>query len=304
MTHIVRMAQLPTLIEQFPPPPLDEVIARIASFNTDDRLARRETIHRLVETHAVLAYRWGGGWRFRRARRITGQQPPADVGGLIWREGLPVPIGRANAAGFQVLYLADRCDTALSEVRARDDQVIVTEFQIRPGKSILVAPIGELSQIHRTGRGILTSKAAKEITGMLNACDLDGGRSMLIVDAFLLDCLSNRDDDYERSSAVAMAVFDKLPAVAAVAFPSRRQPGAVNFAVRADTLWDSWGITGVQEARATHLAMGYYRLRQASHVSGITNAGALVWSEDLPEDVESVMLLDPPWHPPPADGQA
>ncbi len=120
---------------------------------------------------------------------------------------------------------------------------------------------------------------------------------MLIVDAFLLHCISDADDDYERSSAVAMAIFEKLTGVDAIVFPSRRQVGAVNFAVRADRLWTSWGITSVQEAKATHLAMGYYRLTEARHVIGIENSGALIWSSDPPDNTESVVLLDPPWHP-------
>lgn len=43
---------------------------------------------------------------------------------------------------------------------------------------------------------------------------------MLIVDAFLLSCLINTEDDYALSSSVALAVFEKLPGLAAVVFPS------------------------------------------------------------------------------------
>lgn len=196
-----------------------------------------------------------------------------------------------------MLYLADRRDTELSEVRASDDQVVVTDFRIRRGRSVQVAPVGEMAQVQRSGRGILTSEAAPAITGMLNACDPDEARTILIVDAFLLRCIAETDRDYARSSTVAMAILDKLPDVDAIVFPSRRQHGAVNFAVRADRLWDSWGITAVQDARARHLAMGHYRLTQARHVVGISTSGELVWSDDPPDDVESIMLLDPPWHP-------
>lgn len=291
------VATPPTITERFPPLALDEVLARIADFQAAAPDARRETIGRFVDAHPVLSYRWGGGWRYRRARVVTDQAAPDHVGGLIWREDVPARIGRANAAGFRVLYLADRRDTALSEVRVRDERVVVTEFGIRPGRSVQVAPIGEIARVQRTGRGILSSEAAPAITSMLNACDLRDARTMLIVDAFLLRCIAETDNDYELSSAVAMAVFDKLPDVDAIAFPSRRQDAAVSFAVRADRLWTAWGITSVQEAQATHLAMGYYRLTGVRHVTGITVSGGLVWSGDPPEDVEATVILDPPWHP-------
>lgn len=294
--HLVAMPP-PSIVERFPPLQIDEVVARVQAFDRSGSAERTETIRRLVEAHAVLSYRWGGDWRYRRARRITGEPRPTHVSGLIWRQDASAPIGRANAAGFQVLYLADRRDTALSEIRCGDDQVVVTEFRIRAGRSALVAPVGEMAQVQRTGRGILTSEAAGAITGMLNACDTDQARAMLITDAFLLKCIANTDDDYALSSSVAMAIFGKLPAVDAIVFPSRRQPGAVNFAVRADRLWNDWGITAVQEARARHLAMGYHRLTQARHVTGIRNAGELVWSPDPPEDVEATVVLDPPWYP-------
>lgn len=293
------MPEPPSITERFPPPPLEEVVSLIEDFGRANEATRRATIRRLVGSHAVLSYRWGGPWRYRRARRITDQPRPDRVSDLIWRDDVPALLGRANAAGYRVLYLADRRDTALSEVRADDDQVVVTEFQVRPGRSVLVTPIGELSQIQRTGRGILTSEAAAALTGMLNVCDRDVGRAMLIVDAFLLECLSNREDAYALSSAVAMATFEKLPEVDAIAYPSRRQQGAVNFAVRADRLWRDWGITAVQEAHARHLAMGYFRLTRSTHVTGITRAGELVWSRDASLDEEATVLLDPPWHPGP-----
>ena len=263
----------------------------------DHGSARKATIERLVSSHAVLSYRWGGDWRYRRARRITGQPRPDHVGGLIWREDAPAPIGRANAPGFRVLYLADRRDTALSEIRADDDRVVVTEFRIRRGRSVQVAPIGEMAQIQRTGRGILAAAAGDAITEVMNGCDPHHVRTMLIVDAFLLKCIAETDVDYELSSAVAMAILGKLPAVDAISYPSRRQHGAVNFAVRGDRLWRDWGIMAVQEAHARHLAMGYYRLTGRRHVTGIMRSGRLVWSDDPPDDVEAMVALDPPWHP-------
>lgn len=291
------MSAPPTLTERHPPLDLDEVVSRIHAFDDAGPQARAETIDRFVAAHPVLSYRWGGGWRYRRARRFAAGDRPTSVGGLIWREDVPAAPGRANAAGFTVLYLADRRDTALSEVRVDDGLVVLTEFTIRPDRSILVAPIGELSQVQRTGRGLLSAEAGPILNDLINACDIRSCRSMIIVDAFLLEGLTNQGDDYGLSSAVAMAIYAKLPGLDAIAFPSRRQTGAINFAVRPEGIWRDWGIVSVREARVRHLAMGHYELTCVRHVRGIATSGDLAWEEGLDTDGEAIQLLDPPWYP-------
>lgn len=66
-------------------------------------------------------------------------------------------------------------------------------------------------------------------------------RSLLIADAFLFKCLVEGDDQYLISSFVARSIFEKNRQISTVAYPSVRQYGAINFAVK---LIDS-GILGV-----------------------------------------------------------
>jgi hypothetical protein len=205
-------------------------------------------------------------------------------------------LGRANPAGFQVLYLADRRDTAFSEKGIKNDDVILAEFAILPDQAIHIAPIGERAMIQRTGRGSLCGDASPEIMRIINACDGDAAKSLLITDAFLFRCLTNTANNYELSSTVAMGMFNKLPFLSAVAYPSRRQMGALNFAVRIEDFWSHWGISAVRRGRAVHLAEGYYKFTNVRHVSGITVSGELRW--DMANDVEdSVALLQPLWIP-------
>ena len=285
----------PTITQQFPPLPLDEVVARIKHFDDVDLDERLDTIRAFVRVHPIMCYDWGGDWRYPRARKVEYGQMLANVSELIWRSDVPARLGRANPAGFPVLYLADRLDTALSEIRLDEGDVVLTEFRIRDGHSARVAPIGEMATIQRTGRGYLAGADAAIFTDLINACKPDAARSMLIVDAFLLACLANTEDDYAVSSAVALAMFEKLPSLAAVVFPSRRQTSALNFAVRPEAFWRDWGIVSVRSAHARHLAMGYYGLSNILHVSGITHSGSLVWDDDV-EEQEQIKLLDPPWY--------
>jgi hypothetical protein len=294
------MATPPSITERYPPLPLGETVDLIRRFGEADPDERDATIRRFVEVHPVLCYDWGGGWRYRRARALQPGEEPRNVSELIWRADMPAKLGRANPAGFRVLYLADRRDTALSEVRVSESHVAITEFTVRPGRSLRVAPVGELTQVQRTGRGFLAGNASSTINGMINACEPEEGRSMLIADAFLLDCLTNRQDDYALSSMVALAIFEKLREVAAVAYPSRRQLGAMNFAVRVDRVWDDWGIISVRRAHARHLAMGHYALSDVRHVTGIYANGDLLWDETSDDDPDSAVQLDPAWWPEPA----
>lgn len=297
------MSTPPSITERYPPLPLGETVDLIRSFGALESDAQDVVIRRFIEVHPILCYDWGGGWRYRRARALNPDERPRNVSELIWRADVPAKLGRANPAGFRVLYLADRRDTALSEVRVTDEHVAITEFTVRPGRSLRVAPVGELTQVQRTGRGFLAGDASSAINDLINACEPEQGRSMLITDAFLLECLTNREDDYALSSKVALAIFEKLPDVSAVAYPSRRQLGAMNFAVRVDRVWDSWGIVSVRRARASHLAMGHYALSDVRHVTGIFDDGELQWDETPDDEPDSAVQLDPPWWPGPANQQ-
>lgn len=290
----------PTITEAFPPLSLDEVVELVRGFTGLELADRKAVIKRLVAVHPTISLEWGLDWRYKRARRLSGPALPETVDELIWRKDVEASLGRANPEGFQVLYLADRMETALQEARVIDDAAVISDFRIQEGHSVRVAPIGELAQIHRTGRGYLSGDTSKVVQDMLNACDIDEARSLLITDAFLLDCFVGHDD-YELSSHVAMSIFDKNPNVSVVAYPSRRQIGAVNFAVRVETFWQDWGLVMVRHGQARHLAHGFFKLNDVKRVDGIYNSGQLRWA-DAPEGERIGYLLDPLYVPLPDPG--
>lgn len=240
---------------------------------------KKAFVGELVELHPLLNFHWTNGWRYRRARKLGADEFPSSVDEVIWRKDAPASLGRANPAGFQVLYLADRQDTALREARVEQNSVAIAEFEIRSDRTIRVCPIGELLQVQRTGRGFLAGDASPKITGLLNACSFDEARSLLITDAFLFECVCGQDD-YELSSHVVKLIFDKLPGVTAIGYSSRRQLGAINFAVRAETFWQDWGLRGVRRAEARHLAQGFYALDRVHHVQRVSPEGSFRWSEE------------------------
>ncbi|WP_312808424.1 RES domain-containing protein [Agrobacterium cavarae] len=158
-----------TITEAHPPLPLDDLTALISAFPAMTPVEKRAAIERLVAVHPTINMAWGPGWRYRRCRKLEPGDVPGTVDQLIWRKTAPAQLGRANPAGFQVLYLADRQDTALEEARVVDHPVVIADFVIQDGRQIRVAPIGELAQIQRTGRGFLSGGTSSVVSGMLNA---------------------------------------------------------------------------------------------------------------------------------------
>jgi hypothetical protein len=274
---------------------LGELVDQIHRFPQLDRSEQYALIDKLVAIHPTLNVHWGPGWRFRRSRILESNEIPQTVDDVIWRKNAPARLGRANAEGFRVLYLADRRDTSLREVDVSREWVAIAEFEIRPEHAIFVCPIGELFQIVRTGRGFLSGDASNALSKMLNACPLHESRSLVITDAFLYELMTGHDE-YEISSYVSGAIFKKLKQVSAIAYTSRRQLGAINLAVRVDSFWQDWGLRSVRRAYAEQLALGFYKLSKVTGALGVFNSGKFEWKKDSGHE-EAVHLLSPLYYP-------
>lgn len=276
--------------------PLNELLERIEKFHTSSLNEKYAFISELIDIYPILNYPFPEEKTFRRIRKIKVDEYPSNVQDLLWRGGGIASIGRANPEGFPVLYVADKMDTALKETRVEDDCVLLSELKIRKGSICRLATIGEFMHTQRTGLGYLLGQSAGFIKEILDKSSYDGARSLLIMDAFLYECLLKDDEKYLISSFVAKCIFEKNENVSAVAYPSVRQHGAVNFAIRTDHFWKSWSIVGARRMLARHLAYGYYETTKTEHVIGITRNGHLVWEKGVIAD-NTLALLEPPWHP-------
>ncbi|MEH2499857.1 hypothetical protein V1294_006336 [Bradyrhizobium sp. AZCC 1678] len=287
----------PSITRRFPPLPIDELVALIRSYPNCDVSSKKAIISRLVGVHPTLNLEWGPGWRFRRARKLRADERPDHVDGLIWRKDVSAALGRANPAGYQVLYVADRIDTALLETHITDDPAVISEFSVQQGRTVRIASIGELMQIQRTGRGFLSGDSSEALSSMLNACEPNEAKSLIITDAFLHECLTSHDD-YDISSHVALCVFEKNQQVSVIAYSSRQHAGALCFVVRVDDFWKNWCLVAVRHIQAQHLACGMYRLREPTWVDGIFTDGRLRWSDQRLAENERAELR-PPFTPEP-----
>lgn len=292
----------PTITQAYPPLDLDELVSGINRFPYMSLDGKRIFIDRLVNIHPALNLEWGPGHHFRRARKLDIGALPEAVADVIWPNDGSAELGRGNPEGVRRLYLADRQDTALCEARVKNGWVVIARFDIRPGHSAFIYPIGEINQIARTGRGFLTGGASDEVSRRINACPLREQRSLVLTDAFIYEQMVGHDE-YEISSHIATAIFNKRPNLSAIAYSSRRHEGALNLVVRTETFWENWGLLSVKRAYARHLALGFYELGQITHVEGIYNSGKFRWEEHADSD-EAHLFLDPPFFPPEFDPAA
>ncbi|WP_434695814.1 RES family NAD+ phosphorylase [Pseudomonas sp. Z1-14] len=273
-----------TITDSYPPLPLKYLLSLIREFENASLSLKQTIISELIKVHPILSVDFSKGSVLRRARKIEERDYPESVQELLWRLGGVASVGRANPEGYPVLYVADRPETAFSETHIEGSFVLLSEIQIRDGCKCRIAPIGEMVRVQRSGRGFLSGDASSIINNMLNACSLNEAKSLLITDAFLFECLVKDDAPYSVSSYVAKSVFEKNSNISAIAYPSVRQGGAINFAVKTEDFWKSWGVVGARRMHVLNLACGFYGTSMTEHVVEITTQGKLVWDKGVVEN--------------------
>lgn len=281
------------ITEQFPPLPLEVLVDRIKNFETATTDDKHKLISDLVNVHPFLSADFSKGHVFRRARKILPDEYPSKVQDLLWNPNLS-RIGRVNPEGYSVLYVSDRIETTFSEIHVKDDYVLLSEIEIQEGKKCRIYPIGELIKIQRTGRGFLIGDNSSAVNDMLNACDRESSQSLLITDAFLLECLIKDDDKYLISSYTAKCIFEKNTNISAIAYPSVQQFGALNFAVKTDDFWKNCCVVAARRMKVKDLPLGFYKWSKTEHVNDIDPDGNLNWEKEDFDDLYSHRFT--PWY--------
>lgn len=287
---------MPTLAEAHPPMDIDVLSDRVKGFSAMRHAEQAAFVKELICIHPIMSVNWSGGV-FSRVRALHSPACLNSVSEVVWPENRPAAPGRISVDGHPVIYLASARDTALSETRIIDGRVALATFDVISGQSMRVFPIGELMLILRRGFGtLMKNEAAKSLGDMVNRLPLDQGRSLAITDAFLYELLTLQREDYRLSSLVAQEIFNKISHIDAIIYPSRLQLAGINLAVRRDRFWNLFGLESFRQARAEHLAAGYYRLSEITQVNGIHANGDLAWAVEQAKE-ESRLSLSPLWQP-------
>lgn len=285
-----------SIANAFPPIQIDVLCKNIKSFPSMTFQEQSALVTELVRIHPIVSIVWEGA-ELVRVRALEPENEISTVKDVVWPETKVVKPGRLDVDGHPVVYLATSKETALRETRVEDSLVALARFHALPETPIRTCPIGEMVLLLRTGSGrMLNEENAKKLVAMLNACPLEQARAIAIADTFLFEVLTTPGDDYRLTSLVSQAIFQKNAKIDAILYPSQVQTAGVNVAVRRDRFWKKMGLASVTEARAEHLATGFFRLSKIKHVEGVYSSGKFQWCESY-STAESHLLLDPLWRP-------
>ncbi|HBR7470229.1 RES domain-containing protein [Klebsiella pneumoniae] len=288
---------LKTIIEQFPPLSVDELVTGINNFPQYNIAMKKEFLAKLIKHHPLLYVDWGEGSSYYRARYMGNDASPIDhVSKILCPPKEIRSYGRIDSDENEILYTASSKNTALNELKNYNNSFnYYTIATFRIYNSIKVLPIGELSHTQVTGRGMLLGNQSQSINKLINACNPDEVTRLLITDKFLSDSLMS--DNYNITSYVANCIFEKNSDIYVIAYPSKQYPGGINFAIKNKVIWNHLGINAVRYAQIRHLACGYFEERNTRHVKGITQRGKLIWDENHADDEYYTYPLEPLWTP-------
>ena len=114
---------------------------------------------------------------------------------------------------------------------------------------------------------------------MLQACDIDDARVLLLIDSFLSDLMASQDIDYQETAALTKALFVRMPNAKAIGYPSVKCRGGMNLAVKPDNFWNDWMLKMVTSTIFESPGYGIYKPLSRKNVKGITSAGDLQWGQ-------------------------
>lgn len=212
----------------------DAIFQRALSASSEVEFCKQ--IEPLFDVYQIISIGLGRGSIWWRAR-------PTD--GAAWRNlnGLDYPPpekarqGRLNDAGSPCFYVAKDIETALLEIEAGPGQMVqVAGFRVLKGQMAQLIVIGEYANVQKRGYLSLTGvDPGGTLQKMLNGHDLQHALVLIYIDRFLSSILSDpdaRQSGYRFSRALGSFLHSRIPDADGIAFPSVRDPGGFNFAVR------------------------------------------------------------------------
>lgn len=175
-------------------------------------------------------------WRSRKADNSDGYSHHRDL-------HLPPPpiasANRLNDSGNPVLYLSLNQFSTFAEVRAKPGgHIHIAAYVIKSSQKIRCAVVGEVYNVYRSARATTCDMLTTEINRLLSNSGYREARSLVYMDAFVADLLSNPNaaqEGYEASRSVARRIFWQNPDVDAIWYPGIALQNGVNFAVKPES---------------------------------------------------------------------
>lgn len=215
--------------------PIDDLQAAAASIRAERNCdVIREQFLWLLKYYDVVNYSLGYGWPLWRVRKCGDATGFPNIADVYYP---PNPsAGRVNEPRSPMLYLSFNKFTAFHEVHANEgDFLHLIGYKIAAERMIRCCTVGEINNVHKSGRAITSEELGKALNKILNKLSHEVGISFVFMDAFLSAVLADTDSasrDHIHSRTLASVLFDRNPDVEAIHYPSVALEGSMNLAIK------------------------------------------------------------------------
>jgi hypothetical protein len=189
---------------------------------------------------------------------------------------------RLNEKGRPVLYASGSQFAVLEEIGAKaGDFVHVVALPFQPDAKLKCCVVGEITQVNRWGRALLSEEVGSELNRILRGMNFDVGRSFVFTDSLLASLLRDpraAESEYLRSRILARLLFAKIQNLEAIIYPSVAHEGAMNFAIQPSAARSKLhiGASFVTRIRRRY-DFGIYDFEIVRKAKGHQPNGEIVW---------------------------
>jgi len=207
----------------------------------------------VMEHYGIINYKLGYDRPIWRARSCASSGGFKNIKELYYPPRELTKAGRLNEHGAPMLYLSMNLPTTLEEIDASErDYVHIIGFKIVGESKLLCGILGEITHVHRSGRALTSEDLGNHLNRILDEIDYEAGKSFVFTDAFLSSILRDRNAskrNYVHSRTLAKLIFEKHPGFDAILYPSVALEGAMNLAIRPDSVDRLLEISGTSIIR-------------------------------------------------------
>lgn len=259
----------------------EELFLRIKNSENPEELIKTYKI--LFKHYPPLQFSLGRGAIFWRARKCSSENGYTTTSQVSPPPPERTGAGRLNNPGEPVLYAATKEETAIAELDiAEGDTVQVSGLRILPDKEVRLLAIGDFFHIYKKGFSkIFGADPNNSVSRFLNSFPLHHGKSIIYIDAFLREILSDKKAKellYNRTRSIVNALTLTQLQFDGCIYPSTKNDSGLNLYAKIDAFKSKFHITSSKLVKIKKIrSYGIYELEVTKQATGLKNDGTFIW---------------------------
>src|SRR6266568_4971026 len=169
----------------------DELFSAVLKATTAEALT--PLFDSLLAQQPLLGYAFGRGSFFWRGRRCPSESGWPNVMDTVYPPPTLARVERLNDSGDPILYASTRLLTVLAELDVKEGEYIhLVALRMKQGAGVHFMAIGEFYHVFKAGFSrLISGEADKALNRLINNFAPENGRSIVYVDAFLSNLLTD-----------------------------------------------------------------------------------------------------------------